>query len=190
MKILKLNMASTIGRKRALGTTAAFTAAALALSMALTAQAQQPYGQQDQYRQQQDQSRQQQEQYRQQQDQYRQQQDQYRQQQQQPWDMPPANFSETSQRAFRDGIQAARNDWQAQRVIDARRAQYYRHPPTSRSFRDEYRNSFAQGYQMAVQHRQEEQMRAQNERRDRDGQHDRDRDRNDQQQPYGNQQPR
>lgn len=166
-----------------------FVTPMIALAMMAAPGAHAQYGQpspqqQDAYRQQQ-------------QDAYRQQQQEaYRQQQQngygdnnRQWDSPPAEYSQVGQQGFRDGIEAARNDWQAHRAIDARRSQNYRHPPTQRNFRDEYRNSFARGYQLAVQHRQDEQMREQNRNRDDRDHHDRDRD-HDNQQPYGNQSPR
>jgi hypothetical protein len=92
----------------------------------------------------------------------------------QRWDVPPTQFSELDRRAFHDGIDAARADWTANRPLDARRSMNYRRPPTQRNFRDEYRNSFTRGYQMAMQHRgpQDWERHDQDFHRDRDHDHD------------------
>ena len=100
-----------------------------------------------------------------------------------------AGASDLDRRAFRDGMDAARSDWQAQRTLDVRRTQMYRRPPAQRNLRDQYRNSFTRGYQAAIQHRQQEQYSDQNRdpNRDQNRDHDRDHDRNNPQQSYAQQ---
>jgi|GEM_PF-5570872 len=69
------------------------------------------------------------------------------------WDAPPPDFNDVGRRAFHDGMDAAHNDWQSRRPLDARRSMMFRHPPTNRMERDQYRSSFMRGYQVAVEHR-------------------------------------
>lgn len=78
----------------------------------------------------------------------------YQQGPQQQWDAPPAGFNELNRRAFHDGMDAARNDWMAHRKMDPRFNAMYRRPPAPRPLRDEYRSSFARGYQVAMEHRE------------------------------------
>jgi len=74
-------------------------------------------------------------------------------QQGQRWDVPPSEFNDLNRRAFHDGMEAAHRDWQSRRPLDARRSMMFRRPPTDRWNRDQYRSSFARGYQVAVEHR-------------------------------------
>jgi hypothetical protein len=69
------------------------------------------------------------------------------------WDAPPPDFNDINRRAFHDGMDAAHNDWQSRRPLDARRSMMFRRPPTDRMYRDQYRSSFMRGYQVAVEHR-------------------------------------
>ena len=71
----------------------------------------------------------------------------------QRWDVPPPDFDDVGRRAFHDGMDAAHNDWQSRRPLDARRSMMFRRPPTDRMHRDQYRDSFSRGYQVAVEHR-------------------------------------
>jgi hypothetical protein len=71
----------------------------------------------------------------------------------QRWDAPPPDFDDVNRRAFHDGMDAAHNDWQSRRPLDAHRSMMFRRPPTDRMHRDQYRDSFARGYQVAVEHR-------------------------------------
>ncbi|SEG21403.1 hypothetical protein SAMN05421819_2227 [Bryocella elongata] len=66
-----------------------------------------------------------------------------------PWDAPPREFDDMNRRAFHEGIDAARWDFQNHRMLAVDRSQNFRHPPVPRPFRDQYRNSFARGYQAA-----------------------------------------
>ncbi len=69
----------------------------------------------------------------------------------QDWNTPPAG-TEQAQQGYRDGIQAAQLDRAAKRPIDPKVSHLYVHPPVKGAARDEYRSSFAAGYNAAVQH--------------------------------------
>ena len=69
----------------------------------------------------------------------------------QDWNTPPAG-TEQAQQGYRDGIEAAKLDRAAKRPIDAKVSHLYVHPPVKGAAKDEYRTSFAAGYQAAVQH--------------------------------------
>ena len=71
------------------------------------------------------------------------------------WDAPPRDFSELGRRAFHDGLESARMDMEAHRRMDARRSDFFKHPPVPGPARNEYRNSFQQGYNTAVRHMSE-----------------------------------
>jgi hypothetical protein len=67
------------------------------------------------------------------------------------WNNPPAG-SEQAKQGYRDGIEAAQLDQAAKRKIDAKASHLYVHPPVKGAARDEYRASFAAGYDAAVKH--------------------------------------
>lgn len=67
------------------------------------------------------------------------------------WTHPPAGTDQAKQ-GYRDGIEAARLDQAAKRPIDAKVSHLYVHPPVKGAARDEYRASFAAGYDAAVKH--------------------------------------
>jgi hypothetical protein len=67
------------------------------------------------------------------------------------WNTPPAG-SEQAKQGYRDGIEAAQLDQAAKRKIDAKASHLYVHPPVKGEARDEYRASFAAGYDAAVKH--------------------------------------
>ncbi len=69
----------------------------------------------------------------------------------QDWNTPPAG-TEQAQQGYRDGIEAAKLDKAANRKIDAKSSHLYVHPPVKGTARDEYRSSFAAGYDAAVKH--------------------------------------
>lgn len=71
----------------------------------------------------------------------------------QDWNTPPAGTEQTQQ-GYRDGIQAAQLDRAAKRPIDAKVSHLYVHPPVKGAARDQYRTSFASGYDAAVKHTQ------------------------------------
>jgi hypothetical protein len=69
----------------------------------------------------------------------------------QDWNAPPLG-TEQAQQGYRDGIEAAKLDKAANRKIDAKSSHLYLHPPVKGTARDEYRSSFAAGYDAAVKH--------------------------------------
>ena len=69
----------------------------------------------------------------------------------QEWNTPPAGTEQT-QLGFRDGLEAAKLDKAAKRKIDAQSSYLYLHPPVKGAAKDEYRASFAAGYQAAMKH--------------------------------------
>lgn len=69
----------------------------------------------------------------------------------QDWNTPPPG-TEQAQQGYRDGIEAAQLDRAAKRKIDAKASHLYVHPPVKGAARDEYRASFAAGYDAAVKH--------------------------------------
>jgi hypothetical protein len=69
------------------------------------------------------------------------------------WDAPPADFNDNlHRRAFHDGIQAARKDFEAQRPPDPASHMEFRHPLAPPPARDTYREAFKRGYFMATEH--------------------------------------
>jgi Spy/CpxP family protein refolding chaperone len=71
------------------------------------------------------------------------------------WDAPPQEFRDIQRQGFRDGIQAARRDIENQRPPNAERTMEFRRPPIPPPARDEYREGFRRGYQLALSHARE-----------------------------------
>src|SRR6267154_1516231 len=76
--------------------------------------------------------------------------------QERPWDEPPGEFREVQRKGFHDGVEAARSDFERHRHKDADDHERYRHPNVERSLRDDYRDGFRRGYEMAKSHMREE----------------------------------
>ncbi len=73
------------------------------------------------------------------------------------WDAPPGDFHSDAQRqGFRDGIQAARHDFEAHRQLNVDAHPELRHPPVDYRLRDDYRDGFHRGYDVAVHHLMEQ----------------------------------
>ncbi|HEX4155221.1 MAG TPA: hypothetical protein VHY48_06375 [Acidobacteriaceae bacterium] len=69
------------------------------------------------------------------------------------WDAPPPEYHDPmTQRAFHDGVSAARNDMDAHRRLDYHRSPLFKHPPVPGPSHDEYRNAFERGYDVALRH--------------------------------------
>lgn len=68
------------------------------------------------------------------------------------WDAPPPEFQEVQRRGFHDGIEGARKDFDNHRPPNPNNRDEYRHPPVERSLRGDYRNGFARGYQVSMNH--------------------------------------
>ena len=69
-----------------------------------------------------------------------------------PWDQPPDDFRDAQRQGFHDGLEAARHDYDHHRQKDADDHDRYRHPPVDRSMRDDYRDGFRRGYDVAMHH--------------------------------------
>ena len=74
------------------------------------------------------------------------------------WDAPPSEYADDLQRrAFHDGIQSARQDFQSHRAFDPATHDQFRHPQVPFPARDTYREAYKRGYFMAAKHMQGEQ---------------------------------
>lgn len=68
------------------------------------------------------------------------------------WDAPPSDFREAQLHGFHDGVEGARKDFDNHRAPDVNNRHEYRHPPVSRSLRQDYRDGFERGYDRAMAH--------------------------------------
>jgi len=71
------------------------------------------------------------------------------------WDAPPQEFRDVQKQGFHDGIEAARRDIRSRRSANAEMHQEFRHPAVERGLRDDYRDGFRRGYNVAFAHSQE-----------------------------------
>jgi len=71
------------------------------------------------------------------------------------WDTPPQEFRDVQRRGFHDGIETARKDMQDRRPANAEMHEEFRHPAVDEGLRDEYREGFRRGYNVAFAHSQE-----------------------------------
>jgi hypothetical protein len=72
------------------------------------------------------------------------------------WDEAPSEYRDAQRQGFRDGVEAARRDFEDRRHKDADDHEMYRHPRVERELRDDYRNAFREGYGRAMRHMREE----------------------------------
>jgi hypothetical protein len=72
------------------------------------------------------------------------------------WDEPPSEFNDARRRGFHEGVEAARHDFESHRHKDADDHGMYKHPPVERELRDDFREGFRRGYDVAMQHMREE----------------------------------
>lgn len=75
-------------------------------------------------------------------------------QDQNAWDAPPAEFRDIQRQGFHDGIEGARKDFDHHRPPNVNGRDEYRHPHVDKSARDDYREGFRRGYDVAMQHLQ------------------------------------
>jgi hypothetical protein len=68
------------------------------------------------------------------------------------WDKPPQEFREIQRQGFHDGVEGARKDFDNHRRPDVNNRDEYRHPNVPRSGRDDYREGFRRGYDVAMSH--------------------------------------
>ena len=70
----------------------------------------------------------------------------------QAWDAPPAEFRDVQRRGFHDGIEGARKDFDHHRMPDVNNREEYRHPHVDPAVREDYREGFRRGYEVAMHH--------------------------------------
>ena len=68
------------------------------------------------------------------------------------WDAPPQEFRDIQRQGFHDGIEGARKDFDNHRRPDVNNRDEYRHPHVPPSARQDYRDGFRRGYQVAMDH--------------------------------------
>ena len=68
------------------------------------------------------------------------------------WDAPPAEFRDIQRQGFHDGIEGARKDFDNHRAPNVNNRDEYRHPHVSPSAREDYREGFRRGYDVATHH--------------------------------------
>lgn len=68
------------------------------------------------------------------------------------WDAPPAEFRDIQRQGFHDGIEGARKDFDNHRPPNVNNREEYRHPHVSPSAREDYREGFRRGYDVAMRH--------------------------------------
>jgi hypothetical protein len=68
------------------------------------------------------------------------------------WDAPPPEFRDFQRQGFHDGIEGARKDIENHRPPNVERRDEYRHPHVPPPVRDDYRDGFRRGYDMAFSH--------------------------------------
>ena len=68
------------------------------------------------------------------------------------WDAPPAEFRDAQRQGFHDGIQGARKDFDHHRMPDVNNREEYRHPHVDPAVREDYREGFRRGYEVAMHH--------------------------------------
>ncbi len=76
----------------------------------------------------------------------------YAQEHENGWDAPPGEFREIQRQGFHDGIEGARKDFDNHRAPNVNNRDEYRHPHVSPSARDDYREGFRRGYDVAMHH--------------------------------------
>jgi len=70
------------------------------------------------------------------------------------WDAPPPEFREIQRKGFHDGIEGARKDFDNHRPPNVNNREEYRHPHVDPAMREDYRDGFRRGYDVATQHLQ------------------------------------
>ncbi len=68
------------------------------------------------------------------------------------WDEPPSEFRDAQRKGFHEGVEAARHDFDKRSHKDADDHEMYKHPPVEREMRNDFREGFRRGYQVAMDH--------------------------------------
>ena len=72
------------------------------------------------------------------------------------WDQPPDGLRDVQRQGFHDGVEAARDDFDHHHHKNADDHDRFRHPPVDRAVRDDYRDGFRKGYDVAMHHMHED----------------------------------
>ena len=75
------------------------------------------------------------------------------------WDAPPQEFRDVQRQGFHDGVEAGRSDFENHQDPNVNRKRNFRRPPVPPPDRDEYREGFRRGYDMAFSHFREDRDR-------------------------------
>lgn len=70
------------------------------------------------------------------------------------WDQPPSEFREYQRKGFHDGVEGARKDFANHRAPDPANRDEFHHPHVPRDMKEDYRDGFRRGYEVAMQHLQ------------------------------------
>jgi hypothetical protein len=70
------------------------------------------------------------------------------------WDTPPEAFRDVQRQGFHDGVEGARKDFDHHRAPNVNGREEYRHPHVDAAARDDYREGFRRGYDVAMRHLQ------------------------------------
>ncbi len=68
------------------------------------------------------------------------------------WDAPPQEFRDIQRQGFHDGIEGARRDFDNHRRPNVNNREEFRHPHVPPSARQDYRDGFRRGYDVAMSH--------------------------------------
>src|SRR5438552_18573713 len=71
------------------------------------------------------------------------------------WDDAPSEYREVQRQGCRDGVEAARHDFETRSHKDADEHERYRHPRVERGLRDDYRHGFGAGARRGKRHKNE-----------------------------------
>ena len=72
------------------------------------------------------------------------------------WEDAPSEYREVQRMGFRDGIEAARRDFDRHSRKDADDHDSYKHPRVERNLVGDYRSGFREGYSRAMRHLKDE----------------------------------
>jgi hypothetical protein len=67
------------------------------------------------------------------------------------WDQPPSEFREYQRKGFHDGVEGARKDFANHRAPDPANRDEFHHPHVPRDMKEDYRDGFRRGYEVAMQ---------------------------------------
>jgi hypothetical protein len=74
------------------------------------------------------------------------------------WDQAPREFRDFQRKGFHDGVEGARKDFANHRTPDPANRDEFHHPHVPRDMREDYRDGFRRGYDVAMEHLKAEQQ--------------------------------